>query len=79
MRIEVTRQIKYSGDLEDIYDNFNWEDIRSSYDLKPWEGMEQHQVHDALMEELSNMFMADIDELLEEEDDDFNIEIYGGL
>ena len=48
MRIEVTRQIKYSGDLEDIYDNFNWEDIRAGYDLKPWDGMSAGLVQDAI-------------------------------
>jgi len=79
MRIEVIRKVKYSGDLEDIYENFDWNDIRSGFDLKPWEGMTRDQVHDTLVEEISNMFMSDIDELLEEDDDDFDLEIYGGL
>jgi len=79
MRIEVTRNIKYSADLEDIYDHFDWEEIRSGYDLKAWEGMDRNQVYDSVCEELTNLFMSDIEELLEEDDDDFNIEIYGDL
>ena len=79
MRIEVVRKVKYSGDLEDIYENFDWEDIRSSYDLKPWEGLTESQVYDTLVEEISNLFISDIDDLLSEDDDDFDLEIYGGL
>jgi len=79
MRIELVRTIKYSADLEDIYEEFNWEDIRASYDLKPWEGMSSAQVQDIVIEEITNMMMSDIDSLLDEDDDDFDINVYGGL
>jgi len=79
MRIELVRTVKYSADLEDIYEEFNWDDIRSSYDLKPWEGMSSAQVQDSVIEEITNMMMSDIDDLLSEDDDDFDINVYGGL
>lgn len=79
MRIELVRTVKYSADLEDIYENFDWDDIRSQYDLKPWEGMTSAQVQDSVTEEITNMMMSDIDELLDEDDDDFDFNIYGGL
>ena len=79
MRIELVRTVKYSAELEDIYETFDWEDIRCQYDLKPWEGMTSAQVQDSVTEEITNMMMSDIDELLSEDDDDFNFNIYGGL
>ena len=79
MRIELVRTVKYSADLEDIYETFDWDDMRSRYDLKPWEGMTSSQVQDCVTEEITNMMMSDIDDLLEEDDDDFNFNIYGGL
>jgi len=79
MRIELVRTVKYSADLENIYENFDWEDIRAGYDLKPWEGMSSGQVQDSIIEEITNMMMSDIDDLLSEDDDDFDINVYGGL
>jgi len=79
MRIELVRTVKYSANLEDIYEEFNWDDIRASYELKPWEGMSAGLVQDAITEEITNMMMSDLDSLLDEDDDDFDINVYGGL
>jgi len=79
MRIEVVRKVCYSADLDDIYDQFDWDSIRESYGVKPWEGLTRNQVHDALCDELTNMFMSDIECLLDEDDDDFDLEIHGEL
>ena len=51
MRIEVVRKVCYSADLDDIYDQFDWDSIRECYDVKPWEGLTRNQVHDALCDD----------------------------
>jgi len=41
--------------------------------------MSSGQVQDSIVEEITNMMMSDIDELLSEDDDDYDINVYGGL
>ena len=41
--------------------------------------MSSGQVQDSVIEEITNMMMSDIDELLSEDDDDYDINVYGGL